>query len=110
MEPADLILEPGAGARIQETFADARWIANEVLHTVIVRGNDVEVEVLPGMSDDACRVAYEAALMERDAPTTPVSSPYLTAHDLAIVDEMFRARRTRMGQTYPIPAPGESPS
>jgi len=110
MEPADLILEPGAGARIQDTFTDARWIANEVLHTVIVRGNDVEVDVLPGMSDDACRVAYESALMKRDASTKPESSPYLTTHDLAIVDEMFRARRTRMGQTYPIPEPGEPPS
>jgi len=71
MEPADLILEPGTGARIQESFADARWIADEVLHVVIVRGNDVEVEVLPGMSDDACRLAYEAALMERD--TSPIA-------------------------------------
>lgn len=71
MEPADLILEPGAGARIQETFADARWIADEVLYTVIVRGNDVEVEVLPGMSDDACRLAYEAALIQRDASPIP---------------------------------------
>lgn len=66
MEPADLILEPHCGARIQETFADARYIADQLLHPVIVRGNDVDVEVLPGMSDDACRLAYESAVRRRD--------------------------------------------
>jgi len=67
MEPCTITVEPGAGARIQETFTDARAIATLVNWPVLVRGNDVEVEVQPDMGEQACRVAYEAALERRDA-------------------------------------------
>ncbi len=67
LEPCDLILEPGAGARIQETFANARYIADATKHTVVVRGNDVEVDVTPGMGDNECHLAYDTALQRRDA-------------------------------------------
>lgn len=67
MEPCTITVEPGAGARIQETFTDARAIATLVNWPVLVRGNGVEVEVRPDMGEPACRVAYESALMERDA-------------------------------------------
>ncbi len=67
MEPCTITIEPGAGARIQETFTDARAIATLVNWPVRVRGNDVTVEVGPDMSDAACRDAYEHALSRRDA-------------------------------------------
>ncbi len=67
LEPCDLIIEPGAGARIQETFANARYIADVTTHTVLVRGNDVEVAVTPRMDDNDCHLAYDTALHVRDA-------------------------------------------
>jgi len=67
LEPCGLIIEPDVGARIQETFANARYIANATRHTVVVRGNDVEVEVTPRMDDNDCHLAYDTALHLRDA-------------------------------------------
>lgn len=66
MEPCTITVEPHAGARIQETFADARAIATLANWPVLVRGNGVEVEVRPDMGEPACRIAYEAALARRD--------------------------------------------
>ena len=78
MEPCTITVEPHAGARIQETFADARAIATLVNWPVLVRGNGVEVDVQPDMDDDACRVAYETAMEQRDRKEKPM--PQATTH------------------------------
>jgi len=80
MEPCTITVEPGAGARIQETFVDARAIATLVNWPVLVRGNGVEVEVRPDMGDDDCRVAYETALEQRDAATSGVKTTKMNVY------------------------------